>query len=127
MTSSPRRLTADLSDNEIDLLRERPPAEDEAEQARVQEILEEWDRWSEECADFVDETSLTAALESLDEIVPTQRSVAKRIVDMPATTLAGLQVRALIVAEIFGDQEPDDYINQLMVRAIVRDLVKIAA
>lgn len=76
-----------------------------------------------------DQTGLTAALEALDELVPRQRPLVKQIVAAPAPTLAGLQVRALILAEIFGheEQDDDDYTDQLMIRAIVRDLVKIAA
>jgi hypothetical protein len=135
MSSSTRRLAAEpkhsafYSEDEIDLLRERPPVEDPAEQARVDAILKEWDRWSEECADLSDEVGVTAALGAIEELVPRQRSLAKQIVAMPATTLAGLQVRALIVTAISGDKEPagDDYTDQLMIRAIVRDLVKIAA
>jgi hypothetical protein len=133
MTSSTRCLAADLkhspfySEDEIDLLRERPPAEDPAEQARVHAILEEWDRWSKECAKLADETGLTEALEFVEDLVPKQRALAKRIATASATTLAGLQVRALIIAETLGGEEPDDddYTDQLMIRAIVRDLVRI--
>jgi hypothetical protein len=68
-------------------------------------------------------------LEAIEDLVPRERPLVKRIVAASATTLAGLQVRALIPAEIFGGEEPndDDYADQLMIHAIVRDLVKIAA
>jgi hypothetical protein len=103
MTSSTLRLAADLqhdafhSEDEIDLLRERSPAGDPAEQNP-----REWDRWSEECADLSDEAGVIEALEAVEKLVPRQRTLAKQIVEMATTTLAGSQVLAVIIAEIFG-------------------------
>jgi hypothetical protein len=68
------------------------------------------------------------AIEAIDELVPEQRLLAKRIAAMPAITVAGLQVRALILVKMLDEEEDDDdYTDQLMIRAIVRDLIEMTA
>jgi hypothetical protein len=129
-----RSLAADLkhsalySEGELDQLRDWPAAGRLAEQARVQKILAEWDRWNEECGVLNAMLGVDEAIEAIDEFVPGQRLLAKRIAAMPATTLAGLQVRALILVKMLAEEEDDDdYTDQLMIRAIVRDLLAMTA
>jgi hypothetical protein len=125
----------------------RPPWSDDKipeQNARIEEIGAEWARWCKELEDLSDETGVTEALDTIDEIVATMRSLAKKIAATPATTVAGLQVRATILSQIRSeidhdqqevgedhegdDDETDDEdvcTDDLMIRAIVRDLVKM--
>jgi hypothetical protein len=118
--------------DEIKLLRHAPPPwnpeDTPAQKARADEIVREWDRWSAECDAFADEVGLTEAEAAIDEIVTSKRSLANRIAAMPATTLAGLRARALILADIIGEDVIDegDCAYELMIRAIVRDLTRIS-
>ena len=47
------------------------------------------------------------AIEAIDEFVPEQRLLAKRIAAMPAPTVAGLQVRALILVKMLDEEEDE--------------------
>jgi hypothetical protein len=108
------------SEDEIDQLRDWPS---DVRPARVREILAEWDRWNDECGVLNEALGVDEAVEAIEELVPQQRSIAKRIAATRAQTMAGLQVRALILVEILDDDDDeDDYTDRLMIRAIVRDL-----
>ncbi len=132
MSFSTRCLAADpqynafYSEDEIDLLRERPPAEDPAEQARVHAILEEWDRWSEECTELRIATGLNAATEAEGDIIRQQQVIVDKIVTMPATTFAGLAVRTRLLQRIYDELELEDVgyntNHHDLVRALMRDL-----
>jgi hypothetical protein len=137
---SRRGLSADPSQNgfyseeEITRLRYAPPPSDPemipVQQALIQEIEQASEKWLNECEAAEDEAGLIAAKASLDAVVDQQRSLAKRIAAMPAVTPTGLQVRALILSEIAGyrddeEEDEDDPTDHLMIRAIVRDLVKM--
>lgn len=131
ITADPR-YSALYSEAEIDLMEDLLPPWNKRniprQEARVAEIIEEWDRWNAECDALSDQIGVTEALETIDDLVARQRPLANKIASKSASTLAGLQVRALILARIFGEDEQDEheYIDQMMIHAIVRDLVKIA-
>jgi hypothetical protein len=114
------------SEDEIDELRDWPADRNPDERARVQVILAEWDRWNEECGGLNEALRVDEATEELEDLVPRRRQLAKLIAAMPAETPAGLQVRALILAAMLDEEDDeDDYTDQLMIRAIVRDLIKM--
>jgi hypothetical protein len=57
--------------------------------------------------------------------VPGKSEKWSQLAATPATTIDGLRVRAAILADSLAEEEDeDDYTDQLMIRAIVRDLVK---
>jgi hypothetical protein len=117
------------SEYEIDLLRERRPAEDPAEQALVEGILEEWDRWSAECAEFRGATGLNAAREAEEDLIHRQQVIVDKIVAMPATTFTGLAVRTSILPRIYDELEQEDVGYNTnrhdLVRALIRDLAAL--
>jgi hypothetical protein len=79
--------------------------------------------WHAECEELAEEFGVWEARDATDEVVANLRSLEKRLAAMPARTLAGLHMRAMVLAEIFGEAEEDeDDTDQLMIRAIVRDL-----
>ena len=116
---------APYSKEEVDLLRDWPDR-DPAGKARAAEIVTEWDRWTGEWDALEHETGVAEALKTIEELVPKEGELARRIAAMPATTLAGLQVRATILAQMFAEEEEDEegknYIDRLLIRAVVRDL-----
>jgi hypothetical protein len=111
------------SDDEIKQLKNAPAVRDADERARVEEILAEWDRWNAECVALADRVGLTAADEAIVELVRSQSSLIKRIAAIPATTIVGLRVRAMVLVPILDEDGYDeDYDDQILIRAIVRDL-----
>jgi hypothetical protein len=95
----------------------------EVQKVRIAAIQSAWERWHAECKELAEEFGVWEARDATDEIVANLRSLEKRFAAMHATTLAGLQMRAMILAEIFGGAEVDeDDTDQLMIHAVVRDL-----
>jgi hypothetical protein len=92
----------------------------------VEEILEEWDRWSAECAALRDATGLNAAQEADENLIHTQKVIVDKIVAMPATTFAGLAVRARLLQRIYDEFELEDVgyntNHHDLIRALMRDL-----
>jgi hypothetical protein len=120
---------------EVGLLRYAPPPLDPvriAEQRQwAGEIAAEHARWTAQCADLRERTGVTAAGTAIEAAVKAQREVARRIATMPATTIAGLQVRARIYADIHGidlaeEVSTADTTDRLMIFAIIRDLAAMA-
>ena len=128
LSSDPKR-NCFYSEHEIDRLHYAPPPSDPAmipeQQARIQEITSAWEGRVAECEKAEAAAGLTAAAEAIDGIVGEQRTIAKKIAALPATTLAGVRVRAVILVRIIAeeDQDEDACTDQLMIWAIVRDLI----
>ena len=115
------------SEDEIAQLQDWPADRHPDERARVEEILAEWDRWNEECDVLAETMGVNLACDQIEELVPAQRKLAKRIASAPATSLAGLRVRALILVDMFDEEEDEDATtDKLMIWSIVRDLIKMA-
>jgi hypothetical protein len=112
--------------SEIQRLERTPPASPplvQEQRARIAEIQSAFERWNVECEEVAEEFGVWEARDVTDEIVASLRSLEKRFAAMHATTREGLQMRAMVLAEIFGEAEEDeDDTDQLMIRAIVRDL-----
>jgi hypothetical protein len=104
---------------------------DPAEATRVAEILAEWERWTAECIAHDEALRLDKAYWELEDLVLKQRPLVERIVAIQATTIAGLQVRARILSSIAdypdGEEDKPETLDLLAIRALVRDLMKIAA
>jgi hypothetical protein len=119
------------SEAEVERLLElAPPAAPglvQAQKTRIAEIQSAFERWNLECEEVAEEFGVWEARDAIDDIVASLRSLEKRFAAMHATTFAGLQMRAMILAEIFGGAEVDeDDTDQLMIRAVVRDLCAMA-
>jgi hypothetical protein len=117
--------------DEVGLLRYAPPPLDPgriAEQRqRAGEITAEHARWVAQCDDLRERSGVTAAGAALEGAVRAQRDVARLIATTPASTIAGLQVRARIFAEIHGIDPAEkvdgtDPTDRLKIFAIIRDL-----
>jgi hypothetical protein len=98
--------SAFYSADEIARLRFSPPPwrDDKIpeQKSRIEEIGAEWVRW---CGELDDLADATAALDTIDEISASMRSLAKKIAAKPATTIAGLQVRATILNQIRSEDD----------------------
>ena len=120
--------------SEIDLLPYAPPTQDPADmpaaKARATDIAKEFARWTAECEALMESCGVHAAARALAGAIAAHRAMAGRIAFTPAKTLAGLQVRATIVAQIYDDGMPDiEHLttDEQMMWSIVRDLVAIDA
>jgi len=130
ITADPKRSDF-YTTEEVGLLRYAPPPLDPAripdQRRRAGEIAAEHARWMARCADLRERSGVTAAGAALEAAVIAQREVARRIATTSATTIAGLQVRARIYADIHGidpvhDVDGADTTDRLMIFAIIRDL-----
>lgn len=64
-----------------------------------------------------------AAEEAVEHVLAMKRALGKEIAAVPAKTLAGIRVRAMIVADIVEDTGEDDSTDDLLISAIVRDIL----
>lgn len=93
------------------------------QQARIAEIVGAWEAWLE-VGEADEKAGVTATEETIDRIVEEMRSLAKAIAAMRATTLAGMRVRASILAAVLDDDADEDAAtDELMIHALVRDLL----
>ncbi|WP_426424891.1 hypothetical protein [Bradyrhizobium genosp. A] len=124
-------LSAFYTSEEIRLLRYAPPPLDleliPAQKARIDEIEQAWKGWLDASWDADEVAGVNAAYEAMDHVVDMKRSLGKEIAAIQAKTPAGLRVRALAVAEVVDDTGEDDCSHDLMVAAIVRDLLAMTA
>lgn len=131
--NAPTGFSADAEANpfytpdEMRRLRHAPPLEEptaRAEQrARIEEIERAWQAHLDACWAVDEIAGVNAADEAIKEIGRMKRILVKEIAAVPAKTLAGVRVRAAIVAHLVDDTGPDDCNDDLMMAAIVRDIL----
>lgn len=132
VTADPKH-SAFYSMGEIKLLEHSPPPWNvdliPAQKARAQGIAEEWRRWKAECSDLRDAIGLSAAEEAWDALDDDLQAIIEQIGAEPATTIAGLSVRARLLQQIYNDLDLDDvgYNNNhhVLVRALIRDVAAL--
>lgn len=117
------------TEQEVAELKQAPmPGNSEAVSAqgfRAEEIISEWHRWKAEC-DALDErlgcsASRAAALASTSETA----DIADKIAALPARTIEGLKVRAMVLKLMYSDEfgeRPDDTPEGLNVWAMICDI-----
>jgi hypothetical protein len=118
------------TDQEVRWLRHAPLLEDPAARAeqrvRIEEIERAWKAWLDARWAADEAAGVHAAGEAIDQVIATKRALAKEIAAVPAKTLAGVRVRAQIVADVVDDTGEDDCTDDLMIAAIVRDILAMS-
>lgn len=103
------------------------PADMPAAVARKAEISAEHERWMAERAGLMDRIGLTAAGEAYERASDERIALSTAIAEMPARTLAGLQAKANVAAELTAAELPIDHAQRnALVRSIIRDLAEVA-
>ncbi len=99
---------------------------DHDQRARIAEITTAFEQFTAECNGLRTSTGLAAAETALEAANASRKAIVDKIIAAKATTLAGLQVRAMIVRDIYeGDLSGEDdgeTTDRRLIWATLRDL-----
>lgn len=130
--SADASLNAFYTPKEIRLLPYSPPPFDldmiPAQKARIEEIEQAWRAHLDRFHAAEEAAGINTAEEAIDQIAVMKRAIVEEIAAAQATTLAGLQVKARILAEADCNRSDEEApTEELITAAIVRDLLAMAA